>query len=331
MENSNTSRSAPRYQQVIASIIDKARDGILLPDDALPSLNQTAIDFHISRDTALAAYKQLKQKGLVKSIPGKGYFLTGNGIQNHLNIFLLFDELNSFKENLYNSFVASLGKEARVDIYFHHFNPKTFKQLITASVGNYSHYIVMPTQFQEATEVLKVLPNHRTFILDQSNAALDSQYSSIYQNFEDDIYNALVSADALLKKYKEFIMIHPGGKEPEGQKRGFIKYCKQNNKSYALLEQFGKRKLKKGEVYITPSDRSLVTLVNEVRRLGLQLGQDVGIISYNDTPLKEVVAEGITTISTDFYKMGENLAKLIQQNMKKNIENPSSLIIRKSI
>jgi DNA-binding LacI/PurR family transcriptional regulator len=64
---------------------------------------------------------------------------------------------------------------------------------------------------------------------------------------------------------------------------------------------------------------------------GLKLGQDIGIISYNDTMLKEVVEDGITTISTDFKLMGRNLAKMIFSGEHKQIENPNYLIIRKSL
>jgi DNA-binding LacI/PurR family transcriptional regulator len=47
--------------------------------------------------------------------------------------------------------------------------------------------------------------------------------------------------------------------------------------------------------------------------------------------LKEVVAEGITTISTDFTQMGATLAAMIVQNSQQKIENPSKLILRKSL
>lgn len=331
MQNSESHPIIPRYQQVVAAIVAKVQDCFLAPGDSLPSLNQTAIDFQISRDTALAAYKVLKEKGLVKSIPGKGYFLTGNSTKNFLNVFVLFDEFNSFKEDLYSAFVAALGEEARVDIYFHHFNRTTFNQLIAASSGNYSHYVIMPTLFKNVEDSLHVLPAHRTFILDQSSKELDAVYSSIYQNFEEDTYNALNSANTLLEKYERYIMIHPGGKEPDGQKRGFLKYCKEKNKDYKILRELEGYKFQKRELYITPNDRCLVALVKNAKELGWKLGEDIGIISYNDTPLKEVVAEGITTISTDFKKMGENLATLIKSNLKKNIKNPSSLIMRKSI
>lgn len=60
-------------------------------------------------------------------------------------------------------------------------------------------------------------------------------------------------------------------------------------------------------------------------------GKDFGIISYNDTPLKEILAGGITTLSTDFKQMGQTMASLITQKEIKTIENPWKLDIRNSL
>jgi DNA-binding LacI/PurR family transcriptional regulator len=38
--------------------------------------------------------------------------------------------------------------------------------------------------------------------------------------------------------------------------------------------------------------------------LNLTVGEHVGIISYNETPLKKFIMKGLTTISTDFEAMG---------------------------
>ena len=37
----------------------------------------------------------------------------------------------------------------------------------------------------------------------------------------------------------------------------------------------------------------------------------MGVISYNETPLKRIILNGINTISTTFHLMGEKAAQLI--------------------
>ena len=89
--------------------------------------------------------------------------------------------------------------------------------------------------------------------------------------------------------------------------------------------------MKSGEAYFVPSDRNLVRLVKMAAEKNLELGKDVGIVSFNDTVLKEVVAGGITTISTDFQLMGQILARMIQERSSEKNRNHSSLIRRNSL
>jgi len=61
------------------------------------------------------------------------------------------------------------------------------------------------------------------------------------------------------------------------------------------------------------------------------VGKDIGIISYNETPWKRFILEGITTISTDFKKMGEMAAHMVLNNENKKLEMPFTLTLRSSI
>ena len=72
-------------------------------------------------------------------------------------------------------------------------------------------------------------------------------------------------------------------------------------------------------------------MIEKSKLQNLILGVDFGIISYNETPLKKVVENGITTISTDFVEMGKILARMILNGKKEQIENKSTLIIRHSL
>ena len=79
------------------------------------------------------------------------------------------------------------------------------------------------------------------------------------------------------------------------------------------------------------NDRDLVDLLKQAEKQDFIPGQDFGIISYNDTPLKEILAGGITTLSTDFKLMGQTMATLIKKKTIETIENPWRLNVRKSL
>ncbi len=59
------------------------------------------------------------------------------------------------------------------------------------------------------------------------------------------------------------------------------------------------------------------------------MGTDIGVISYNETPMKALL--GITVISTDFKGMGETAAKLVLKNKKEMAKNPFNYFERNSL
>ncbi|RED25020.1 GntR family transcriptional regulator [Flavobacterium cutihirudinis] len=320
----------PKYKQIILSIEKAIDEEKLVKGDRLPSVNKVCLAFSLSRDTVLLGYDELKKRGIIYAIPGKGYYVKSVETTIKQKIFLLFDELNIFKEDIYNSFLKNIGKNVQVDIFFHHFNIQVFQKLINDSNGNYTKYIIMPTNLLDTASLIKTLPVNEVIILDQTNPDLKA-YPAIYQNHEKDIFEGLYNAKTRLNKYKKLILIFPGFREPLGMKTGFETFCSQYNFEYEIISEFKDRKITEGDLYITPTDRELVHLIESARNQNLKLGSDFGIISYNETPLKKIVANGITTISTHFETMGKILAEMVLKGKKEQIENKSSLIMRNSL
>ncbi len=324
------SLGVPKYRQIINSIYTAISIGELKLGDKIPSLNQICTEFELSRDTVMVAFNELKAKGIINSIPGKGYYINSVEINVDQKIFLLFDELNAFKEDLYTSFLNSLDNKSNVDIYFHHFNYQVFKDLISESAGKYTSYVIMPATFDFTADIIGKLPKDKVYILDRLKDDL-SDYPVVYQDFEQDVYDALNEGSELLQKYTNLNMIFPGGKEPEGRMIGFERFCKEKGFKSEIIRNVSNKEMKSGEAYFVPSDRNLVRLVKMAAEKNLELGKDVGIVSFNDTVLKEVVAGGITTISTDFQLMGQTLARMIQDRSMGKNRNHSSLIRRNSL
>jgi DNA-binding transcriptional regulator YhcF (GntR family) len=320
----------PKYKQIILSIEKAIEEGKLVKGDRLPSVNKVCLAFSLSRDTVLLGYDELKKRGIIYAIPGKGYYVKSVEITIKQKIFLLFDELNIFKEDIYNSFLQHIGKNVQVDIFFHHFNLQVFQKLINDSNGNYTKYIVMPTNLTGVAEILKTLPVNDVIVLDQTNPDL-KRYPAIYQNHQKDIFEGLLKAKVRLNTYKKLILIFPGFREPLGMKLGFEDFCSEFNFESEIITEFTDREITLGDLYIIPNDRDLVAVIENARNQNLKLGIDFGIISYNETPLKKIVANGISTISTHFEMMGKILAGMVLKGNKEQIENKSALIIRNSL
>ncbi len=320
----------PKYKQIVASIEEAISNGDFKKGDQLPSINALRDKHSLSRDTVLNAFNELKMRGIVHSVVGKGYYVSTDSVHVNQKVFLLFDELNSFKEDLYNAFLSNLDANIQVDIFFHHFNFEVFSKLILDNNGNYNFYVIMPSNLKNTNSVIENLPKNKVCVLDQTHEEL-SQYSALYQNFEKDIFENLLKGIHLIKKYKKLVLFFDVKKQPKGMLNGFNHFCDSNNIESEVIDSLENRYLEKGDVYLIPDDKSLIKIIKKVKEQKLTLSRDVGIISYNDTLLKEIVEGGITTISTDFNKMGERLAELIKNKDTVKIENPSNLILRNSL
>lgn len=320
----------PKYKQIVASIEDAIIKGELKKGDRLPSLNSVKNQHSLSRDTVLTAFNELKTRGIIQSIVGKGYYVTSEDIDVNQKVFLLFDEFNSFKEDLYNSFLAGMGENVQVDIFFHHFNIDVFNRLISDNAGDYSYYVIMPANLIGTENVIKRLPNEKVYILDQMHSEL-MDYPSVHQNFKKDIYQGLQAGLNQIKKYQQAILLYDEKRQPKGILDGFNLFCSHYSIQNEVIDTLNNRELSKGELYILLEDKNLIRIIKRLKEQDLTLAEEIGIISYNDTLLKEIVEGGITSISTNFNLMGERLAEMILNNEFAQVENPNSLIIRNSL
>lgn len=320
----------PKYRQLVDIIIKGIELKIFHKGDKIPSLNEICKLNGISRDTVMAAFNELKTRGIIISRPGKGYFINNTQININQRIFVLFDEMNSFKEDMYNSFLKTLDPNTDVDIYFHHFNFQTFTDLIEKASGQYTAYVIMPATFQNTAGIIKKLPNDKVYILDRKKKEIEN-YPTIYQDFKNDVFEALKQHHDLIKKYDHLYMIHSNGKEPEERLKGLKMFADFSGIKSTVIESVNETSIQKSSCYLVASDRTLVELIKIAKAKKLKLGSDIGIISFNDTVLKEVVAGGISTISTDFTMMGKTLAHTIKNKAKVSVRNPWMFIERASV
>ena len=322
--------SIPKYKQIVASVENAILNGNLKKNDKLPSLNSLRDQHKLSRDTVISAFKELRSRGIIYAVVGKGYYVQTVDINVQVKVLLLFDELNAFKEDLYNSLIDHLGPNFQVDLFFHHFNYQVFSKLIHENTGNYGCYVVMPANLKNVSEIIRRLPTQKTYILDQVQEGL-KQYPSIYQNFEKYIFEGLTEVLKLINSYNKLILIHEKSKQPDGIKIGFELFCNKHGLVYEVLDSVKDRMLRRGEIYFTLSDRDLIIVIKKLKQTSFQLGKDVGVISYNDSPIKEILEGGITTISADFNFMGSQLAKMLKENTFDQIETPKKITIRNSL
>lgn len=327
--------ATPKYLQLTNSILLAIEAGKIQKNEMLPSINELSYELDVSRDTAEKGYRYLKNIGVLGSIPGKGYYIINTDFRQTLRICLFFNKLSSHKKIVYDAFVATLGEQVPVDFYVYNSDYMLFKKLLSNKMEGYSHYVIIPHFIdgeEKAREIINTIPKEKLIILDKIIPGLSGEYAAVYENFEGDIYKALEEARELLSKYQTIKLIFPENSYyPKEIKKGYLKFCRQYAFNHKMVSDIAAEPIEGGEVYINLVEGDLVTLIERLIQQNLRVGKDVGVISYNETPLKKIILNGITTISTDFNEMGAIAAKMILENSSKHVELPFYLNKRMSL
>ncbi|GAA4945703.1 GntR family transcriptional regulator [Algibacter agarivorans] len=333
----------PKYQQIVDSVINNISSGDFKIDHKIPSINRLSEDLYLSRDTVEKAYSILKDRNIITSIRGKGYYISRTKLIKKLNILFLINKLSWYKMEIYHSFINSIGPNAYVDLHIYHCDETLFLNLLSKHEKAYDYYVIMPhfktEDLQHTSTTVAVsrainkIPKEKLVILDNKKIPIKDNIITVYEDYEKNIFNALKNGIEKISNYKKIILIYPKKTiypYPKRIKKGFIKFCVEHNFDFDILDQvYNDMILLKGDLFVTIEEDDLVNLIEQIRDKEFVLGRDIGVISYNDTPLKALL--GITVISTDFKIMGETTSHMILNNEKGQYKVPFNFIDRDSL
>ena len=255
-------------------------------------------DLYLSRDTVEKAYRILKERKVITSVRGKGYYITRTKLISKINVLFLINKLSSYKMRIYNSFIDSIGGNAHTDLHIYPCDETVFLNLIAKNQGAYDFYVIMPhfktedlkhiSYTENVVKALMGIPDEKLVILDNSRIPLHKVGVQVYQDFENDIYHALVEGLPKIRKYTKLILAYPEKTVYPYPKRilhGFRKFCVEFDLDFEILDKvYEDIILRPGDLFIVIEEEDLVNLVKQIREEGLTKGDEIGIISYNDTP-----------------------------------------------
>lgn len=303
----NFSQQASKVIQLAETLSQAISLGEFKIGDMLPSINHISNQYQVSRDTVFKAFLNLRDRGLIDSVPGKGYYVTNQ----HYNILLLLDEFSPFKEDLYNSFTRRLPKDYRVDLIFHQYNERLFNTIIRDALGRYNKYVVMNFDNEKVAKGLDAIDRSKLLLLDFGKFD-KSGYAYICQDFDESFYQGLEALLDAFRKYQRIELVFSKGlKHPQSCKQFFEKFCVDYAFPHAIVDDMESRPLEKGTAYVIIRQQQVVSVIKKGRAQGLQCGKDYGILGYNDYPAYEVMDVGITSLSIDFEKMGAMAAQFV--------------------
>jgi DNA-binding transcriptional regulator YhcF (GntR family) len=322
----------PKYRQIVTSVLDQVQRDVLKTGHMLPSINDMCREYKLSRDTVLKAYNELKNKGVIASAPGKGYYIASSFTNIQKKVLVIFDELTDYKQVLLHSLTENLKDFAAHEIVFHHHNQQIFKSFLEVYQGEYSYFIIVLPLYKNVLEDLKAIAGKNVYIIDHAPAEIMKKYPGVYQDFKADIYNGLVKGEQHLRAYEKIIFLYREKSYIVSRLiDGFKAFCNDYFITGEVSDKGESCPIQKDSLYIIVDNEDLICTVKKMMEMHYEPGRDVGIISYNETPLKEIIGNGLATISTDFGKMGSTVACHLQGNKEEMVINSSRLVIRGSM
>ncbi len=323
--------SITKHQQIVQGIINAIDEKLVLAGEMLPPVNAMVDELGFARKTIVKAYTALKHRGIVEAKSRQGYFVCHTDTQLRIKVMLLLYAFDFVQRSFFRAFREAAGPDVQIDTFFHHNNPKVFRAFILENLGKYGMYIVAPMHHSVSKEVLRLLPPKRLLLVDRYEN-LGKKYAFVAQQFEQPVYNWLAELKPQIFKFDRFVLFYRDDADyPAGTAQAFRRFVSNYKFTKARVERaYCPGSVLPNTLYYIMNDADLWPLLKDCQELGYQLGKDIGIISQDDTPVKELIMGGITTISSNFEEMAFLANKFMQERSIFQTIVPTLLNRRKS-
>lgn len=331
IETIGLSPSITKQEKIVLGIMNCIDSGHYALGDILPSVNELSSNIGCARETVVKAYKELKNRGIIKSKQGVGYFISSNNKDLLQSVGLVLYGFQTFQQEFYNTFRKTLGKEYQIDVFFHHNNIPIYESILESIQGKYGMYVIAPIQKKETAQLLESFNSKRLLIIDRYQYVND-QVSKITQEFEQSVMRVFSELSTSIKKYQKVKLFYRNDRDyPKGICTATKKYMAENNIVLEIYNEFTDTEIEKGDLFFTIGDSDLWAILKSAKNKKMEIGKDFGVLAHNDSPVKEIIEGGITTFSTDFQNMAILSAEFIKKKKYINKIIPSKLIKRKSL
>lgn len=338
----NEGSSDPKFIQIAHRIRELIDAGQLDCGDKLPSVNQVIAHFSVSRDTAIKAYQELKNLGIVESSPCKAYFV-GNVCrkEGQKRIILLVDEQSWYKDRIYQGLVDHLPEGYYVERFCHNDDFDLLKHMYERhrALPDIASFMIIPTAGQTRdAEYFRFVNPGKILFLDRRVPG--TPHSAVYQDFTAGFYEALDAERAALSKYRRLVFATRLSANPvtEDMAEGFSLFCASLDIPFVRIRALftekqmrGKLAFEQGDLVVTLDDQLLCEVLRSCEEREWKIGTDLGLIALNDGPFYERLPVPISTLSADFYRMGELAASFAAALSIDPTRLPARLIVRASL
>lgn len=329
--------STPLYIQFADYVKYCVRNGVFPPDKPLPSINAMKIQMGMSRETIVKGYAYLCKENVLVPHQGMGYFVKPGFLTGRRSVIIFLDKMSQHQQNILDGFIERVNEKVDITIRMHYQNPQWLAEEIDKSQNRYDYYLLFPHFAQDDVTQATVnvlvdkLPAEKLIVLDRLLNTAPAMSGASYQSIEEDIPEALACVMDDVRKYRKIRCLS-------------LSVSLYGNLVADVLNRFGSEHdveveilkdipdyIEKGDLFfVTGSrlDKNLSRLLRDMTKSGYKIGDEVGLICYNDFPLNEFILGGLTSLSTDFVEMGRTAGDMVLSGNLSKVHSPCSLIRR---
>ncbi|QGH36572.1 GntR family transcriptional regulator [Gracilibacillus salitolerans] len=338
-----------KYKKIKQSIKSKILEGLIQKHEKISSESELMRQFDVSRHTVRLALGELVNEGWLYREQGAGTFCADRSaqekdrsfVQQNKNIAIVTTYISEY---IFPSIIR--GAEGYLSEQGYHvsiFNTnnryeqekKILSQLLS---GNYDGIIIEPTHSASANPNLKYYLNlERARIPYVMINALYEELEPVYFMVDDEKGGYIQTKHLLELGHKEVACMYKTD-DSQGQKRlkGYIKahrdlnvslnpknivtYSTENQHTEPLaeLKKLLAMKENKPTAIVCYNDQLVLYLMDEVRKLGIRIPEQLSLIGFDDSMLAEISEVKLTSVKHPKSQLGLDAAKAIIQMIKKN-------------
>lgn len=316
-----------KYKNVIEYVSNKITAGEFKPGDRVPSENELARRFCISRQTVRQALAQLDSGGLVNRIQGRGTFVSASKTQKEANVIGVM--LTYIDEYIFPEIIKGMDEEIKGTGY----------SLVLFYTNN---------SFEKERQCLMYMLENEMggMLLEPSKTALENPNIDLYKEIntkniphvfihalppritgsivtEDDEEGGYMAAIHLITRgHKKIMGIFKGDdiqgiKRYQGYKRALGEAGIRINDKYVSFFTTGDRdeisidagSLDECSAVIVYNDEAALQFITKIEKLNKRVPEDLSIVSFDDS--KSAQRAGITSIAHPKYMLGREAVRAL--------------------
>src|SRR5690606_30157068 len=132
----------PKYMQLADEIAKAISSDLLQAGSILPTINELSARVGVARETVEKGYRVLKERRVILSKKGLGYFVADNVYDIRIAVFL--NKLSYHKKVVYDAFIEELNGRAEVDLFVYNSDLDYLQHIIKSQFKSYDYYMVFP-------------------------------------------------------------------------------------------------------------------------------------------------------------------------------------------